>query len=232
MFDFKKRIKNYCVGKIILFGKYPQKNGEDCSPIEWRILDISEDIALLISEYAIIPSGYCNPDEGFKGMEWINSLARRVCNNDFYNIAFSEFDKHIICKRTTEQINITKPTETISCEDNVFILSEDEAVNYMPRLAERRACPSEYTKTISDNVKWCRLDEFIPWWLLPQYEIGGTVTEPSGKTYSGMIYPKAVNQKGEIYYHGRSVYHTDFAIRPCIQINLEAYKKLVQPSNT
>ncbi len=223
---FKKRIKNYDIGDTILFGKYPQDKSGVHFPIKWRILDISEGVALLISEYAIIPSGYCNPNEGIEGMEWINSLARKVINNDFYNIAFSESDKNIICKRTTEQINISNPTETVSCEDNVFILSEDEAVNYMPRLEERRACPSEYARTTSDKVKWCKIDEFIPWWLLPQYEIGGTVTDPLGKTYSGMIYPKAVNQNGEIYYHSRCVYHTDFAIRPCVQISLNNYKKL------
>lgn len=216
---FKERIKNYCVGEIILFGKYPQKNGEDYSPIEWRILDIYEDIALLISEYAIIPSGYCNPDEGFKGMEWINSLARKVCNNDFYNIAFSEFDKHIICKRATEQINITKPTETISCEDDVFILSEAEVIKYFSDITSRLAKPTKFAIAKGCRMGWSGFENYTSWWIMPHYE-------QYNDKYTGAIYPKAVFHNGEIQYHSRNAYHSDFTIRPCIQIDLNAYKRL------
>ena len=38
--------------------------------------------------------------------------------------------------------------------------------------------------------------------------------------HDGSIYPKAVFQMGEIQFHGRNCYHTDFTIRPCIQIKL------------
>ena len=225
MFNFLKK-KRYTIGQQLAFGKYPQSKNGDSKPIKWRVLDVYNGVALLISEYAIIPSGYCDPNKGLEGIEWVSSLARKVCNDIFYNSAFNESDKKIICKRKIEQINISDPTKTVVCGDNVFILSEDEVVNFMPDLEERKARSSKHVKSESDKVKWCTIDEFIPWWILPQYEIGGTVTEPSGKTYPGMIYPKAVNQKGEIHYHSRNVYHTDFAIRPCIQINLEAYKKL------
>lgn len=223
----KQRTKKYCVGDIIFLGKYPQTNSKDYLPIEWNILDIFEDVALLISKYAIIPSGYCNPDDGLEGIVWKNSLAQKECNVDFYNDAFSESEKQIICKRTTTQINLSSVTEYILCEDNVFILSEEETTLYMPDPMERRACSTEYTKSICDTAKWCIIDGYVPWWLLPQYDIGGTVTDETGKPYGGMIYPKAVNQKGEIQYHGRNAYHSDFAIRPCIQIDLNAYKKLV-----
>ena len=228
MFEFlKQHTKNYCVGDTIFLGKYPQKDSTENSPIEWEILNIDDGVALLISKYAIIPSAYCNPNEGLEGIEWKKSHARKMCNENFYNSAFDKSEKQIICERTTTQIDISRVTEHVFCKDNVFILSEEEATYYVPESVTRRAHPTEYAKSVSDTVKWCTIDEYIPGWLLPQYDIGGTVTDATGKKYGGMIYPKAVNQKGEIFYHGRNVYHADFAIRPCIQIDLNAYKKLI-----
>ena len=40
------------------------------------------------------------------------------------------------------------------------------------------------------------------------------------QTVPGYVYPKAVWGSGEIQYHGRNVGHSDFAIRPCIQVRM------------
>ena len=208
---FKKLIKNYRVGDVIFLGKYPQKNSKDNSPIEWKILDIFEGVALLISQYAIIPSGYCDPKES-GSIEWTDSLARKICNIDFYNHAFSESEKQVILKRTTRQLSI-------NCEDNVFLLDKTDIIKYFADAESRLAIPTEYAKLSGCRLGWNGYERYTCWWLMPHYE-------QYNDNYTGIIYPQAVFHNGEIQYHSRNAYHSDFAIRPCIQIDLNAYKKL------
>lgn len=41
------------VGDHIMFGNYPQNNGNDPEPVEWRVLEIKDGKALVISEYLL-----------------------------------------------------------------------------------------------------------------------------------------------------------------------------------
>ena len=56
----KKTLKeqNLAVGDTVIFGKYPQ-DGNIPTAVEWRILDIRNGEALLITKDALITSGYC-----------------------------------------------------------------------------------------------------------------------------------------------------------------------------
>ena len=49
----------------------------------------------------------------------------------------------------------------------------------------------------------------------------GKLLSASGMPYEyGNIYPKAVFPNGEIGFHGRNIFHSDFMIRPCILLNV------------
>ena len=221
----KQRYKEYKIGQTIRFGRYPQICETNVEPIEWIILDIYDNVALLISKLCIIPSGYCDIykiRDDVDSLQWKNSLAREICNSDFYNTAFNDKEKQVMCKRLNQSEGVGH-----SCSDFVFLLSESEIVKYLPTSEDRVASATEYAKSKGAGVGWCGYEKYSSWWLMPQHEDVGTRYIINGKEYSESIYPKAVFHNGEIQYHSRNVYHSDFTIRPCIQINTSEYKKLL-----
>lgn len=109
-------------------GLYPQKSTDpaDVRPLEWLMLDKQGDKALLTSRYVIdkIPYNLTN-----EFCTWETSYIRAWLNNDFYNFAFDNDDKSYILPTT----NITTDKRTnVTCTtvDNIFLLSDDEAINY------------------------------------------------------------------------------------------------------
>ena len=80
-------------GDIIKFGKYPQGFKGLIEPIEWLVLEVKPDEALLISLYGIeckeyLISKYC-------GSNWRDCTLREWLNNDFVGLAFSEEEENI-----------------------------------------------------------------------------------------------------------------------------------------
>lgn len=63
-------------GDLVTFGSYPLGFGEDLSPIEWLVLGVQDDCALLVSRYVLD----CRPLN--KAMElslnWMNSGLRET----------------------------------------------------------------------------------------------------------------------------------------------------------
>ena len=69
---------------------------------------------------------------------------------------------------------------------------------------------------------WLGDEAYTGWWLLPECDRNcGKLLSASGMPYEyGNIYPKAVFPNGEIGFHGRNIFHSDFMIRPCILLNV------------
>ena len=195
-------------GNTVLIGAYPQKSLHDYSPIEWIVLDTDGMHALCISKYCLITSGYCDPQKAYGKPEllwWENSLARKICNHHFFDSAFSETEKARIIPRKISEIHFGA-----KCLDSVFLLSEREVLHYFPEASQRKAIPTPYAIQKGAALGWTDTTrEFTSWWTLPQ--------EHADMCY-GSIFAKAVFQMGEIQFHGRNGYHSDFTIRPCIQI--------------
>ena len=63
--------------------------------------------------------------------------------------------------------------------------------------------------------------ECSPYWILPHIEIfGGHHPDIMDENLTKLIiYPKAITGKGEVYYHSRNVYHSDFTVRPALRID-------------
>lgn len=119
------------VGDIIEFGSYEQDNNKNngSEAIEWYVIDIENDYAILMSVYALDCKNYNDENES---VTWETCSLRTWLNNDFYNEAFNADEKCII--RLTSLNNNSNPDSGISggnsTQDSVFILSYDEAVTY------------------------------------------------------------------------------------------------------
>jgi len=150
---------NYAVIEIVHFGG-----------IEWRVLDVQDGKALLLSEYLLEQVPYHNVHED---VTWETSDIRRWLNNEFYN-RFTEEERAQIAE--TYVINnddpwFGTPSGDITV-DKIFLLSIIEVVEYFNSNEERIAgC------TITGEVGW--------WWLrspgVNASDVGAVTT--AGATY-------------------------------------------------
>lgn len=135
-------------GDHIMFGKYPQNyaSGSDTAepePIEWRVLEIKDGKALIISEYLLEPFVY---NIELTDVTWETSTLRKWLNTTFYDTAFSESEKNSI-----QTVTIKNPDNPVrgteggnDTEDKVFCLSLEEAQLYFKNTNERMAAPTKY----------------------------------------------------------------------------------------
>ena len=156
------------VGDHIMFGNYPQNNGNDPEPVEWRVLEIKDGKALVISEYLLEPKAY---NIELSDVTWENSSLRKWLNGDFYDKAFSDSEKILIQTVTIE--NSDNPLYGTSggndTEDKVFCLSLEEVQIYFADANDRMTAPTDYALSCCANV--CEdktLDNGMKtgwWWL-------------------------------------------------------------------
>jgi hypothetical protein len=103
------------VGENIEFGKY-----------EWRVLDIQNNSALIITEYIIEQRAY---HDAYKDITWADCTLRKYLNDEFYN-KFTITDKSriipVINKNHDNQWYGTKGG--VDTKDSIFLLSVEEVV--------------------------------------------------------------------------------------------------------
>ena len=88
-------------GDIIKFGSYPQDANGVKFPIEWLVLDVKENEALLISRYGLDYKPYGNDPYSFW---WERSELRRWLNDNFIKSAFSNEDVMLNLDSVIEEI--------------------------------------------------------------------------------------------------------------------------------
>lgn len=212
MFSFFSKTTRTKIGDTIVFGRYPQGCDERLSGIEWLVLDIKDKQALLISKQSLITSPYCRFEAGkenWSSLEWTLCYARNQLNNVFYKDAFNPKERSKIKPRTTIWSSYYH-----SCNDYVFLLDETECEHYFPTLESRITYPTEHCIHSGARIDMNPAGACC-WWLLPFVE------DHADSLGNRAIYPKAVFQNGEIQYHSRNVYHSDFTLRPSIIISLD-----------
>lgn len=103
------------VGDMIVFGQY-----------EWRVLDIHDNAALIITEDIIEQRPY---HDEYKDMTWAGCSLRKYLNGEFYD-KFTEADKaRIIPVRNKNPDNPWYGSNGgADTEDSIFILNIDEVV--------------------------------------------------------------------------------------------------------
>ena len=131
----------------IVLGKYPQGANGEVMPIEWKILDIKNDIALVVSRYALSTGRY---DRGSNRYAfWESCSLRRWLNSPFFNAAFSEKEKGmILCSSVRNGVDQGNPAFGKSggpdTSDRVFLLSYTEAQDLFSSDEDRLCIPTPY----------------------------------------------------------------------------------------
>ena len=120
-------------GQTVMFGRYEQdgnlENGAE--PIEWRVLSVKDDRAMLIAEKILD----CKPfhETGWVSVDWETCTLRTWLNEDFCQAAFSE----------EEQVKLLDTSHDGST-DKVFLLSYKQAKSLFASKAKRKGFPTAY----------------------------------------------------------------------------------------
>ena len=140
------------VGDTVTFGRYEQDNdtSNGPEPIQWKVLDVQGDKALLLSQDVLVRLQY-HPQES--GATWKDCTLRQWLNDDFYHAAFSEEELERVC--LTRNVNEDNPTYGTDggedTDDYVFLLSLSEAENYFASDEERQCEFSAAVNMIVDQ---------------------------------------------------------------------------------
>ena len=97
--------------------------------VNWRVLDISEEKALVLSEDILFDMAY---HDIRRGAPWEESSARRYLNNDFYEMFFTDEEKLLIVPSRVENARNrwTLAEGNEDTIDRIFLLSLDEVLHY------------------------------------------------------------------------------------------------------
>lgn len=201
------------IGSIVPFGAYEQdciqSNGKET--IEWLVLDIQEDKALLLSYYALDSQPY-NTEYGTTS--WEDCSLYSWLKDVFLENAFSAEELEII--RLTEVDNSksqnNKDWDVAGCantDDMIFLLSYADTDRYFDNEAARICTPTDYAVSMGADVR--TLDDGITdaawWWLRSP---GETSSQASFVNFDGTRYTNAV---GNEY----------LSVRPALWIDLDKY---------
>ncbi len=195
---------DYYIGATVKMGVYPQwyTNGQYLSSeIEWIVLDIQGEYALLISKYGLDSRQF----HGDKSKTtWERCYLRKWLNETFYENQFRKWEKEYI--RTTTVTADENPDwdgdPGRNTQDKVFLLSLVEVYEYMPAVSQRQCRATAYAKhrggyTNAQGCGW--------WWL-----------RSPGKGNNGTM----VHSSGNIYSDGDPVTSQKGLIRPCIWVKM------------
>lgn len=112
------------VGDAISFGRWHQNsNAQDNTPIQWRVLDIQGDNALLISDKALDSRPY---DLYRVDVPWDQCTLRAWMNTELLSEAFTPDEQKAILVTT-----VNNGTECPPTEDKLFLLNYSEGIRYL-----------------------------------------------------------------------------------------------------
>ena len=199
-------------GEYITFGRYEQDNdaSNGAEIIEWIVLDVKDDKALVISRYGLENKRY---HDSLADITWESCDLRAWLNSTFLNEAFSVTEQSIL-----EEVSVTAEDNPVfgteageDTKDRLFIMSANEAEQLLPE--SDRACEAtSYAGSLgayvdSNNGK-------SVWWL----------RSPGRYSTSAA----RVGFDGSVNYGGYSVDIDYTCVRPAAWINLIKAKSLTQ----
>ena len=194
-------------GKKVQFGRYEQ--GDGIKPMEWRVLERSDNGILLITEYAIDCKRYHGTSTD---IIWEKCDLRKWLNHEFLNTAFNETERSLIgdtkCSADQNPRYSTSPGNATT--DKIFLLSIPEAEKYFKSNEDRKVAPTAYAKKqgayTNDKYKTAAGEACCWWWL----------RSPGNDS----DYAAIVSSDGSVYYNGSNVDDADDCVRPALWINL------------
>ena len=214
---------NSDIGDYVTFGSYEQDNdtvnGKEA--IEWQVLDKKDDHVLLISKYGLDSEPY---NESFADVTWENCTLRNWLNNTFLQEAFTPQERAAILS-----VTISNPDNPAwgtkggnDTQDQVFLLSIDEAERYFTDNEDRKTVPTVYA--VEQGVRQylgiyeedCKKDGTgcCAWFLRSP---GWYSNHSSYVTFNGTIFDRF-----------RNVDSTEEAVRPALWVDLKKLKEYSQ----
>ena len=211
--------KQIAVGDYVTFGHYPQTAaGDDQTPIEWLVLDVQGNKALLLSKYGLDAKPYNTVS---KKTAWEKCTLRNWLNNEFLNNAFSSYEqKNILLTKVDNSKSQSYSTWSTDggndTRDKIFLLSYAEANKYLEITREygnniqSRLSPTAYAKKqgayTSSNNKTAENVEAGWWWLRSpgRNQIEAADVSSDGSLISG------------------SAYYESVCVRPALWVNLDS----------
>ena len=187
------------VGQTYTMGSYEQdgvsSNGPE--PIDWIVLDVREDRALLISKYCLDAAQFHSTQTA---VTWETCDLRKWLNGSFLDTAFTGEDAGMILSTSlsTPKSAYGDKTGGKDTVDKLFCLSSDEAAHYFSSDNDRRATLTPYAANRT-SYSW--------WWL----------RSPGGETDAAKA---IVNADGRITTGGNWVDNND-SVRPAMWISIQ-----------
>ncbi len=216
----KGRVISPNIRDIVLFGHYEQdndiSNGKEI--IEWIVLDVQEDQALLLSKHGLDKMDYGTRNAG---TAWEKSVVRKWLNKNFLNEAFTAEEQKAILMTNVDNSKKQGNSEWKTkggknTKDKLFLLSYHEAFEQYFTSDEERLCtptdyvdPYNYRRTLFfDAVKVEGRATYI-WWLRSPGLYQTTVTNVSeeGRWRASSPTPKGTN-------------HQQHMVRPAMWVDL------------
>lgn len=189
--------------ETVVFGAYEQdgklENGME--PLEWIVLERTDDSVLLTTKYGIFVKRYYTKNE--EVVSWQNSSVRYWLENSFKKSTFST-------KEQTKLIPIEyqDPTTGKKVGDYVTLLTLEEVYRYFPTANSRLLEETPY----AHNAKAYR-NTFTQsgWWWLKDM---GTQTKSAAY----------VNSLGNVKEKGNYVIYKHALVRPVVRVSAELFQ--------
>ena len=186
----------------IWFGTFPQhdKNGIIREPIKWRALSNNVSEALLVSDTILYNKPF---NDTYGSVPWSASSVRDWLNDEFKNEIFT--DEQINNGLVTKTIQTTGQSDT---EDELFLLSLEEAESLFSNNYSRKVVATNYAKNIDYNgTKLWTDNDYAYYWL-------------RSPGYLGTTHATFVCEDGSIDNEGYYVNDCEFSgIRPAFYLN-------------
>ena len=207
-----EQANDYTEGSIVTFGSYEQdndlENGKE--PIEWIVLKVEDDKAMLISRLCLDARAY---HKAFVTITWAECTMREWLNDTFLNEAFSaeEQAKIIPTFIINEDRRGTGTPGGEDTTDRVYFLSYSETIQFFPDDAGRTAQPTAYA--VAHGAYVDKTNGNAWWWLR-------TPGDRNNSQYKG-VDVCGVRADGRISGYGsRDVNRPSGSVRPVIWIDI------------
>lgn len=171
--------------------------------IRWRVLKSDGNTAILVCDSIIDTQIY---DDGVNNYK--ESYIRQWLNREFYNTAFGDLQKEIILTSTVDNGDMQNPFDCEDTEDNVYLLSEEEAYDkaYFETHLDRQRKTSDYARARGAFTTYIEsISGDGNWWL----------RSPNG--YSE-YHAQCIDIGGRVDYKGVS--SLGFGVVPALKIKL------------
>ncbi len=139
---------DFKIGDIVVIGKYEQDNNKDNGPedIEWIVLSVEDNKALLISKYLLDAVPF---NQRYSSVTWETCTLREWLNKDFYELAFLDHEKKNISAVTVvnednEEYGSKGGNDT---QDKIYVFSIGEIEKYIPNEQDRGVEATAYARS-------------------------------------------------------------------------------------